>query len=130
MQTMYACFLFMTFFNSVVLKDSGVNVIPGHTIQTTTPLNITAGDFTSNKTGNQFKNLTENDKRENSAHSENNLFKETNYIKTIIVAISVSLTIISVLSISLVVFLKKRGFCKRTQMQEIESYEMTEPLNN
>lgn len=127
MQTMYACFLFMTFFNSVVLKDSGVNVIPGHTIQTTTPPNITAGDFTANKTGNQFKNLTENDKRENSAHSKNNLFKET---KTNIVAISVSLTIISVLSISLVVFLKKRGFCKRTQIQESKSYEMTEPLNN
>lgn len=127
MQTMYACFMFMKFFNSVVLKDSGVNVIPGHTIQTTTPPNITAGDFTANKTGNQFKNLTENDKRENSAHSKNNLFKET---KTNIVAISVSLTIISVLSISLVVFLKKRGFCKRTQIQESKSYEMTEPLNN
>lgn len=124
MQTMYACFLFMTFFNSVVLKDSGVNVIPGHTIQTTTPPNITAGDLTANKTGNQFKNLTENERRENSPHSENNLLKKN------IVAISVSLTVISVLSISLVVFLKKRGFCKRTQMQETESYEMTEPLNN
>lgn len=117
----------MEFLKSVVLKDGGVNVIPGYDIQTTTPSNIPAGYFTANKTGNQLKNLTDNDRRENSAHSENNLSEET---RTIIVAISVSLSIISALSIYLVVFLKKRGFCKGTQMQETESYEMTEPLNN
>lgn len=123
---LFPCFLFMEFLKSVVLKDGGVNVIPGNNIKTTThsPSNIQAGDFTANKTGNQFKNLTDKDRQENSAHSGNNL-SEGN-----IVALSVSLTIISALSISLVVFLKKRGFCKRTQMQETESYEMTERLNN
>lgn len=120
---LFPCFLFMEFLKSVVLKDGGVNVIPGNNIKTTThsPSNIPAGDFTANKTGNQFKNQ---DRQENSAHSGNNL-SEGN-----IVALSVSLTIISALSISLVVFLKKRGFCERTQMQETESYEMTERLNN
>lgn len=98
-------------------------------MKTTThsPSNIPAGDFTANKTGTHFKNLTEKDREENSAHSGNNLSEGTT---TNIVALSVSLTIISALSISLVVFLKKRGFCKRTQMQETESYEMKEPLNN
>lgn len=126
---LFPCFLFMEFLKSVVLKDGGVNVIPGNNIKTTThsPSNIPAGDFTANKTGNHFKNLTEKDREENSAHSGNNLSEGTT---TNIVALSVSLTIISALSISLVVFLKKRGFCKRTQMQETESYEMNEPLNN
>uniref|UniRef100_K1PI45 Uncharacterized protein n=1 Tax=Magallana gigas TaxID=29159 RepID=K1PI45_MAGGI len=57
------------------IKDGGVNVIPGNNIKTTThsPSNIPAGDFTANKTGNQFKNLTDKDRQENSAHSGNNL---------------------------------------------------------
>lgn len=54
---LFPCFLFMEFLKSVVLKDGGVNVIPGNNIKTTThsPSNIPAGDFTANKTGNHFK---------------------------------------------------------------------------
>lgn len=116
------------FYTILFTQNGGVNVIPGHDTQTTTP-NIPVEDITGNKTENQFKNRTDEDGRENSAHPETNLAEET---RTNIVAIFVLLTIISALALYLVVVLRKteKVYCKRTQRQGTESHEMTEPLNN
>lgn len=69
--------------------------------------NILVGDFIVNKIGIYFKNLMEKDREENLVYLGNN-FLEGN-----IVVLFVLFIIILVLSIFLVVFLKKRGFCER-----------------
>lgn len=72
--------------------------------------NILVGDFIVNKIGIYFKNLMEKDREENLVYLGNN-FLEGIIIN--IVVLFVLFIIILVLSIFLVVFLKKRGFCKR-----------------
>lgn len=75
---LFPCFLFMEFLKSVVLKDGGVNVIPGNNIKTTThsPSNIPAGNFTANKTGTHFKNLTEIDREERIRRTQETIFRK------------------------------------------------------